>query len=187
MADVAVLHHVVAALGAQATCSTDRSFRLVLTRSGFSVHVGEPVSAQDPEALERLGRYGARAPVSMKRVFLERDGRVKYLTDPDPRTGATHVHFDPLDWIHALVRQIPDPRMHMVRYQGAYANRVRRRYCAEEAAAGGTEAGKVAAHSRSSGDLPWEGQVQSAPRGGARPPSVLAVLKHERPVQFDSP
>ena len=96
--------------------------------SGFSVHVGKPVSAEDAAALERLGRYGARAPVSMERVFLERDGRVKYLTPPDPRSGATHVHFDPLDWIHALVRQIPEPRMHMTRYQGAYANRVRRLY-----------------------------------------------------------
>jgi len=40
--------------------------------------------------------------------------------------------FDPLDWVHAITTQIPDPRQHMVRYQGAYANRVRRLYRAQE-------------------------------------------------------
>ena len=81
----------------------------------------------------------------MKRVFLERDGRVKYLTDPDPRSGATHVHFDPLDWIHALVQQIPEPRMHMTRYQGAYANRVRRLYRAEVRGAEAVDGGEGSA------------------------------------------
>ena len=33
----------------------------------------------------------------------------------------------PLDWIHALCNQIPDPGQHLVRYYGAYANKLRSR------------------------------------------------------------
>lgn len=43
------------------------------------------------------------------------------------------VFFDALDWVHAVTTQIPDPRQHLVRYQGAYANRVRRLYRPEVA------------------------------------------------------
>ena len=33
----------------------------------------------------------------------------------------------PLDFIHNVTTQIPDPRTHLVRYYGAYANRLRSR------------------------------------------------------------
>ena len=71
--------------------------------SGFSAYAGEPISAQEPKALERAGRYVARAPVAMNRQFTQADGSVKYLTPPDPHTGLSHRRFDPLDWIDALV------------------------------------------------------------------------------------
>ena len=57
-----------------------------------------------------------------------KDGRVKLLTPRDPTTGLDHRLFDPLDWIHAITTQIPDPRQHLTRYQGAYANTARARY-----------------------------------------------------------
>ena len=47
-------------------------------------------------------------------------------TPPDPRTGERDLLLDPLDWIHAVTLQVPDPRLHMVRYYGLYANRSRR-------------------------------------------------------------
>jgi hypothetical protein len=50
--------------------------------------------------------------------------------------------FDALDWVHAVTRQIPDSRQHMVRYQGAYANRVRKLYRVEEVEPGGPGAGE---------------------------------------------
>ena len=56
-------------------------------------------------------------------------------TPPDPRTGATVLVLDALDLVHAAVTQIPDPRRHLVRHQGAYANRVRRRLRAAREAA----------------------------------------------------
>jgi hypothetical protein len=78
--------------------------------------------------LERMARYMTRAPIALGKVFQQKDGRVKLLTPLDPRTGKDYVLFDPLEWIHAVTTQIPDARQHLVRYQGAYANRVRRRY-----------------------------------------------------------
>ncbi len=75
----------------------------------------------------------------------QKDGRVKLLTPCDPATGRDHRLFDPLDWVHAVTTQIPDPRQHMVRYYGAYANRARRLYrpAVEEPTAGESTRGET--------------------------------------------
>ena len=96
--------------------------------SGFSVHAGAALEPSEAGAVERVGRYLTRAPVALGKVHPQRDGRVKLLTPRDPKTGRDHRYFDPLDWVHAVTTQIPDPRQHMVRYYGAYANRARRLY-----------------------------------------------------------
>ncbi len=96
--------------------------------SGFSVHAGEPLEASDPGATERVGRYLVRAPVALGKVHPQKDGRIKLLTPRDRATGEEARYFDPLDWVHAITTQIPDARQHLVRYYGAYANRVRRIY-----------------------------------------------------------
>ncbi len=96
--------------------------------SGFSVHAGEPLEPGEPKATERVGRYLARAPVSLAKVFSQKDGTVKLLTPRDARTGEDSRVFDPLDWVHAITTQIPDPGQHMVRYYGAYSNRARQLY-----------------------------------------------------------
>ena len=101
-----------------------------------------------PSSLERLARYLTRAPVGLAKVFPQPDGRVKLLTPRDPKTGRRGRLFDPLDWVHAITTQIPDPRQHMVRYQGAYANRVRRLY----RPAVGEESGKEASAARGRAD-----------------------------------
>ena len=46
-------------------------------------------------------------------------------TPPDPRTGEREIEFDPLEWIDLVTRQIPDPKLHLTRYYGAYACRTR--------------------------------------------------------------
>ncbi len=61
-------------------------------------------------------------------------------TPPDPCTGATTLRLDPLELIHRMALQVPDRGQHLVRYSGAYANRVRRLYRpaeGEEGASGG--------------------------------------------------
>jgi hypothetical protein len=52
---------------------------------------------------------------------------VEVATPPDPRTGADALVLDPLDFVHAVVTQIPDARKHLVRYYGAYSHRFRGR------------------------------------------------------------
>ncbi|MDA1195326.1 MAG: transposase [Planctomycetota bacterium] len=96
--------------------------------SGFSVHVGTAIEANDPHATERVSRYVTRAPFALAKVHPQKDGGVRLLTPPDPKTGLDYRLFDPLDWVHAVTTQIPDARQHMVRYYGAYANRARRLY-----------------------------------------------------------
>jgi len=61
-----------------------------------------------------------------KDVRLTSEGQVRVTTPPDPRNGKTQLTLDPLDWIHAVVQQIPAPRQHMARYYGAYSNRKRK-------------------------------------------------------------
>ncbi len=51
---------------------------------------------------------------------------MRITTPADPRTGEREVVLDPLEFIHALGRQVPDPRQHPVRYYGVYANRSRK-------------------------------------------------------------
>ncbi|MDQ7008368.1 MAG: transposase [Acidobacteriota bacterium] len=46
-------------------------------------------------------------------------------TPPDPRTGATHLQLDPLDFIHAVTAQIPDRGQHLTRAYGFYSHRAR--------------------------------------------------------------
>ncbi len=93
--------------------------------SGFSVFARQVVFREDPAAIERLARYLVRAP--MPQSHIERGGKDLILlrTPPDPRTEATQLELDPLDWIHAITQQIPDRGQHPVRSYGHYANRTR--------------------------------------------------------------
>ena len=80
----------------------------LVCHSGFSVHVGAPIKASEPKSVERVGRYLVRAPVALGKVHPQKDGRVKLLTPPDPKTGVSSRLFDPLDWVAA--EHDADPR-----------------------------------------------------------------------------
>jgi hypothetical protein len=54
---------------------------------------------------------------------LRRAQRLAMETPPDPRTGATWLALDPLEWIHRIAAHIPDPGRHGQRFYGAYSNR----------------------------------------------------------------
>ena len=47
--------------------------------------------------------------MDLAKVFTERDGSVRMLTSPDPKTGRESRTFDALDWVHAITTQLPDP------------------------------------------------------------------------------
>ena len=82
-----------------------------------------------------MARYAVRAPVAIDRVSSTDAGQVLLEIPPDPKTGATVLVLDPLEWVRRITNQIPDPRMHMTRFYGAYSNRARRLYRPEEAEA----------------------------------------------------
>jgi hypothetical protein len=93
--------------------------------SGFSVHGEQTVSTDDLQGAERLARYLTRGPLPLDVVEKVEGGRLRVRTPPDPRTGLADKILDPLELIHALTTQIPDPGQHMVRYYGWYSNRSR--------------------------------------------------------------
>jgi hypothetical protein len=96
---------------------------------GFSLHAAQSVSTHDREALERLLRYGLRAPFSQKRLSRNPDGKVIYrLRRPWPNArGATHLILEPLDFLRRLAALVSFPYSHAVRYHGIFANRSRMR------------------------------------------------------------
>ena len=109
--------------------------------SGFSVYARQAVTEDEPGRVERLARYLTRPPLAQGRLRTATDGSLLLQTPPDPKTGATTLRLAPLELIHRLTLQIPDAKQHLVRYSGAYANRVRKLYRAaegEERGSGGT-------------------------------------------------
>jgi len=96
---------------------------------GFSLHAAQAVAAEDREALERLCRYGLRAPFAQERLSLREDGKVVYrLRRPWPRQGgATHLVLEPHDFLRRLASLVSFPYSHQVRHHGVFANRHRHR------------------------------------------------------------
>lgn len=58
--------------------ATDPPRSLGVFCEGFSLHVGVFVSDVDGDALERLARYCARPPLSLRRLTLQEDGQILY-------------------------------------------------------------------------------------------------------------
>jgi hypothetical protein len=70
--------------------------------------------------LPRISSLGTRAWASrIHRLFIGQG------TPPDPRSGATLIVLDPLEWIHRITAHVPEPGQHTRRSYGAYCNRAR--------------------------------------------------------------
>jgi hypothetical protein len=76
---------------------------------GFSVFAGPPVDAAALASLESQARYITRPALAMDALQKLNDGNLALETRPDPRTGATVVALDPLEWIHRITAHIPIP------------------------------------------------------------------------------
>jgi hypothetical protein len=92
---------------------------------GFSVYAGPPVDAAQIASLESQARYITRPALAMDALEKLDNGRLVLETPLDPRTGATSIELDPLEWIHRITSHIPDPGRHCQRFYGAYSNRGR--------------------------------------------------------------
>jgi hypothetical protein len=95
---------------------------------GFSVYGRHLILNEEPARLAHMARYAVRPPVAMDRVQEGDDGLVLLEIPPDHRTGATTLSLDPLEWLRRVTNQIPERGTHLVRYFGAYANRLRKIY-----------------------------------------------------------
>jgi hypothetical protein len=94
---------------------------------GFTLHAARTVAQDDREGLERLCRYGLRAPFSLDRFSWGPDGCVRYrLSKPWPSPkGRTELHLAPLSLLRRLAALLPAPYLNLVRYHGVFANRSR--------------------------------------------------------------
>jgi hypothetical protein len=92
---------------------------------GFSVYAGPRVEAAEIASLESQARYITRPALAMDALQKLDDGNLVLETPPDPRSGATSIALDPLEWIHRITSHIPDPGRHCQRFYGAYSNRAR--------------------------------------------------------------
>jgi len=112
---------------------------------GFTVFAGPAVAAGNLESLESQARYIARPAMAMDALRQRGDGTFAMETPRDPRSGATLVVLDPLEWIHRITAHIPDAGQHTRRSYGAYSNRAR------STAAAAQDESWLAAHARSGG------------------------------------
>ena len=74
--------------------------------------------ANDREGLAHLCGYGARPPLSQKRLSRLADGKLSYKL----KRGATEfLVMEPLELLRKLAALVPPPRAHLVRYHGVFA------------------------------------------------------------------
>jgi hypothetical protein len=70
--------------------------------SGFSVHAGVSIRAEDRKGLESLLRYAGRPPIAADRLERLPDGRLSYRLKTPWKNGATHVIFESLEFMARL-------------------------------------------------------------------------------------
>jgi hypothetical protein len=108
--------------------------------AGFSAHVGEPISADDTQALENLAGYVTRNALSLQRlVYLDGQQAVIYKGKHNPTRGRNFETMDPLEWLARMADHIPDPGKHRTLFYSYYANRVRGDRAAAEPGEGKVE------------------------------------------------
>jgi hypothetical protein len=104
---------------------------------GFSLDASVRISGSDHRGRERLLRYCARPPFALERLRIERAptarssddraagaGEIRHVLYQPARPtpdGRTLLVLSPLDFLAALARLIPPPRVHRHRYHGVLA------------------------------------------------------------------
>lgn len=125
--------------------------------SGFSLHANVSIPAKARRQLENLCRYAARPAVAAERLSVLPDGRLMYRLRHRWRNGATHVVFEPLEFVAKLAALVPPPMFNLVRYHGVLSPAARWRSSivpfapeAEHARHDGCSAGKQPARGEKS-------------------------------------
>jgi hypothetical protein len=129
---------------------------------GFSVHAARRVSADDKSGRERLARYALRPAVAQNRLKLLPDGKVLWELKRMWSDGTRHFVFEPLDFLSKLAALVFPPRMHRIRYHGAWARRSKlRRLVSPKPEGDGLSASGAPCVHELDGD---EGKVKRRPR-----------------------
>jgi hypothetical protein len=77
---------------------------------GFSAHVGEPIGADDTQAMENLAGYVTRNPLSLQRlVYLDGQQAVIYKGKHNPTLGRNFETMDTLEWLARMAGSHPGP------------------------------------------------------------------------------
>ena len=88
--------------------------------SGFNIHNGVEIDADDKKGRETLAQYIIKAPVSQERMIYDRENqKVVYTSE----RGA--VSYESLDWLAAITSHIPNKGAQCVHYYGRYSNKSR--------------------------------------------------------------
>ena len=87
--------------------------------SGFNVHVGNPIPADDRQTLEKLAHYIIRCPFSQERMTYHAATRKVTYRSKD---GKSVNEFNALDWLASIICHIPNRWEQRVRYYGYYSN-----------------------------------------------------------------
>jgi len=127
-AELLYRHKVMRLLQGEGLLSEERT-RLLLSwrHTGFSVHNGVRVEPEDGAAVERLARYIMRPPISLERMEWDGAGEVRYQAKQGHDGGTGHRGdpagpIDAAEFLARVIMHIPEPRRHLVRYYGWYAN-----------------------------------------------------------------
>ena len=134
-------HKVFSFLQAEGLLTEERTRRLLSWRhSGFSVHTSVTVPPDDRDGLERLARYLLRAPVSLERLHVDEQARtIAYARRAGHGAGlpSSSPPLDPDEFLARVLMHIPEPRLQVIRYSGAYSSVVRARRARQALAAVG--------------------------------------------------
>jgi hypothetical protein len=99
---------------------------LAWPHSGFHVHDGVRVAADERDFAVRLARYCARNPVALGRMeYQKQDSTVTYHSDKPIGPTAGSETIDALEFLARVVSHIPNKGQVLQRYYGWYASRVR--------------------------------------------------------------
>ncbi len=97
---------------------TVRSVPRCAAVSGSSLHANVCIPAKARRQLENRCRYAARRAVATEHLSVLADGRLLYRLRHRWRNGATHVVFEPLEFVAKLAAPVPPPMFDLVRYHG---------------------------------------------------------------------
>ena len=121
---------------------TDERIELLLSwrHTGFSVDLSVRVEPEDEAAVTRVSRYILRPPLSLDRMSWEGiepglggAAEVVYRA----KDGSRSERIDAMDFVARVLMHAAEPRLHTVRYYGAYSSVVRARMKRDGIAAGG--------------------------------------------------